>query len=78
VRVLIVDQFSGVSPYALAKTPVLFEELAAEAIAAGHPWTKPEVKDVPDDFVPRMATTLVAADANGYAYVWRARWDTSG
>lgn len=39
---------------------------------------QPTVTEVGDDFRPRMATTVFAADADGNAHAWRYRWDSSG
>lgn len=80
-RVVILDQFSGPAPTDLRDAPLLFATLVT--VVERHPEhypgaQKPTVTEVAEDFRPRMATTVYAADAAGLAFVWKRRWDTSG
>jgi hypothetical protein len=78
-KVLIVDQFSGVSPYYLQKNPMRFDELVTEILESNaRPWRQPRVEEVSNDFQPPMCTTVVRADKDGMAEVWKYRWDSSG
>lgn len=81
-KVLIVDQFSGISPYSLQQHPIKFDDLVTEILALPYnPRSfhfKPEVCDVDDSFVPKMCTTVIRANADGYAEAWKYRWDSSG
>lgn len=81
-KVLIVDQFSGVSPYYLKQDPQKFDDLCKRVLNAEPSkiflHRKPELKEVDDNFQPPFATTVLRADKNGNAEVWRANWDTSG
>lgn len=80
IKVLIVDQFSGVSPYNLQQHPVPFEELIDQVINGPQYSSirKPEVREVPLDFKAEFLTTVLKADANGNAEVWTYNWDSSG
>lgn len=79
MRVLILDQFTGPSPYELQARPRLFEDVVAEQMALAHPWKRPRLEDVdPEAFTLEMCTTVLRAREDGYAEVWRARWDSSG
>jgi hypothetical protein len=79
-HVLILDQFVGPTPYNLQRWPIRFDQLVLAQTTKQHsgPWRAPEVKDVPEDFVPEMATTVYAEDKDGNAFAWKYRWDTSG
>lgn len=84
-RVLILDQFCGVTPYRLQQMPTQFDALVAEVVeyeskrpAAAFMYNAPRVVDVSEDFMPPWATTVVAADEDGRAFVWKHRWDSSG
>jgi hypothetical protein len=82
MKVLIVDQFSGPTPYQLQQNPMPFDELCAEMLAVeslryGY---KTEVREIGDPAtmqVPRC-TTVWHADEKGMAQVLCYRWDTSG
>ena len=80
MKVLIVDQFSGVSPYDLQRHPVKFDDICREILSAKPPsyGQKASLEEVPDDYEPRFCTTVIAADENGNAYAWRYNWDSSG
>lgn len=81
-KVLIVDQFDGITPYSLQKNPIQFDDLVEEVINHPNkpkvPWRQPEVRIVGEDFQPEMCTTIIRADAAGMAVAWRYRWDSSG
>jgi hypothetical protein len=82
MKVLIVDQFFGPSPfYVMQKRPTLDELVAISesmVMKAVPLVRKPVVKDVPDDFSPDMCTTVYAADKDGIAFMWKYRWDSNG
>jgi len=78
-RVLILDQFVGPTPYDLQQKPIRFADLIDVSLRIDHrPWRKPEVKDVPEDYVPEMCTTVYIEGEDGNAVAWRYRWDSSG
>jgi hypothetical protein len=82
MKVLIVDQFSGPTPYQLQQNPMRFDELCEEMLAAegmryGYKTEVREVRDVASMVVPRC-TTVWHADAQGMAAMLTCRWDTSG
>jgi hypothetical protein len=80
-RVLIVDQFAGISPYELSQQPMPFEDLIAhvERDEQAHPPFHPaRVLEVDESFEPEWATTVFAADEHGRAFCWKYSWDSSG
>lgn len=81
-KVLVVDQFCGLSPYQLQKSPpVPFDSLIAAMFEQheSRPWFhKPQVLEVDDDYTPPFATTVLRANQDGNAEVWKYRWDSSG
>lgn len=93
MKILLVDQFSGITPYELSRRPMTFEELIAlvqknwdqraEELMAQYgagAWLgqAPEVLDVDEKYQPPFATTTFRAGDDGMAEVWRYRWDSSG
>lgn len=81
IRVLIVDQFSGLGPLALAHShPLQFEDLVTQMLSAAAPayGPAPRVDYVPEDYRPALCTTIIRAGSNGLAEVWKYRWDSSG
>lgn len=79
MKILVIDQFSGITPYELQQRPRMFDELVAEELAKPrhiHPAQVLEVE--PDNFQPEWATTVIRADDSGMAVVWMTRWDSSG
>ena len=79
IRVLITDQFAGPTPYALQRSPMLFDQLCAEMLAQEPALFNPtRVLDVDEDFVPARCTSIWRADEHGYAVLWKYQWDTSG
>ncbi len=77
IRVLLVGQFSGISPYELQQHPIRFEALVAEALAEPSGYRKPQVLDVEEGYRPPFATTVLRAGADGQAEVWKYYWDSS-
>lgn len=79
-RVLVVDQFCGVSPYWLQKSRVQFEDLVREALLEqwGAPWRRPEVLEVAETWSPPWCTTAVVEGEGGVAVAWKWNWDSSG
>ncbi len=79
MKVIILDQFTGPSPYALSIKPMKFTELAElyNGLGASYGVT-PRVCEVPDDYRPALCETVYAEDASGNAYAWRYNWDSSG
>lgn len=90
-KVLICDQFHGPLPYQLRANPIQFDALVEELDAdyarrdkqsremCGMPaMYRHQVVEVAEDYKPRMATTVIAANAEGFAEVWKAKWDSSG
>lgn len=82
MKILLVDQFHGPSPYWLSTQhprltfEVLVERVLAEPQARfGH---RSEVLEVPDTFLPPWGTTTFRAGPNGEAQLWRYHWDSSG
>lgn len=74
--VLIVDQFSGWNK--TPEPPVPFEVFVQYVMMTKTGWKDPEVREVDEKFVPPSCTTTFRADANGFAEVWKRRWDSSG
>jgi hypothetical protein len=81
-QVLLLDQFSGVTPFSLQENPTKFDDLVKLTTTPSERWwgyKTPQLHEhVADDFELPMASTAIISDDNGYARVWRARWDTSG
>ena len=84
-KILVVDQFSGLTPYWLQKNPTPFAELVSDenlaAMAAVTPkfGTKPHVLETDESWSPEMCQTSVRANPEtGLAEVWKCRWDSSG
>lgn len=83
-RILLLDQFSGITPYSLQQNPEQFDDLVRRVMspAEAQSWTaftRPLLIDrADDDFYLPMGTTAIEADANGRAQVWRTHWDSSG
>jgi hypothetical protein len=81
-RVLIVDQFAGISPYELSQQPMPFDDLIAqvERDEQAHPPFRPaRVLEVDEaTFQPEWCTTVFAADEAGRAFVLCSNWDSSG
>ncbi len=79
--VLVVDQCYPLSPYALQQHPVAFDQLLREVAAqeAEQPYygRRPQVLEVDDDYRPRWATSVFAADDQGMAILWRSQWDST-
>lgn len=78
-KVLIVDQFSSITPYSLQEHHVPFDALAEQVIAEYKPssFRKPEIREVTDDFVPELCTTVIRANAEGVAECWKYHWDST-
>ena len=81
MKVIILDQFTGPSPYALSVHPMKFTDLE-ECLALGQfpasYGVQPRLADVPEDYRPAMCETVYAEDEDGNAYAWRYNWDSSG
>jgi hypothetical protein len=82
MRLLVVDQFSGLSPYWLSQNPSKFDELAAEMIGQNTPqtWRPAKVIEVEDVKTHRAehCTTVFYEDENGMAKHLCHNWDSSG
>ena len=81
-KVLVIDQFSGISPYKLQNSPPIPFDSLVSAVFERHESTpyyrKPEILEVNEDYNPPFATTVLRANADGNAEVWKYRWDSSG
>lgn len=79
MKILLVDQFQGPSPYEVQQNPRTFEALCEQVLAAAPPgWRKPQVLEVSGSYIPPYCTTAWRADENGMAECWRYNWDSSG
>ncbi len=81
MRILVVDQFCGLSPYWLQQHPTNFEQLAKEVLServASIGRKTPQLLEVDESYSPPWCTTIFRADADGMAEVWKYRWDSSG
>lgn len=80
MKILLVDQFSGPSPYQVQQAgPISFETFCADALAAPcSTWRKPKVLEVEESYDPPDCTTTWRADEAGNAVPWKCRWDSSG
>lgn len=81
MKVLVVDQFSGFTPYWLQEHPTRFDDLCD--LAVNHEpqtWVRhvAQILDVEESYVPPFATITYRADAHGMAEVWKLRVDSSG
>ena len=79
MRVIVLDQFSSIHPYALQQRPVRFADLLATLDyleVTGH--RTPQVLDVAEDYIPPYSTTVVREGVGGLTEVWKYRWDSSG
>ena len=86
--VVIVDQFCGISPYALQKAAQQGTHLTLDDFKPGADYYEsycqrgyftprtPQVMQVDDNFAPQMATTVLRADDSGHMSIWKARWDS--
>lgn len=78
MKILLVDQFSGLTPRWLQQHPTTFEALCKELVQMPPGWREAQVLDVEESYCPPMATSTFRAGADGMAEVWKCRWDTSG
>jgi len=83
MKILVVDQFSGITPYWLSQNPILFNELCAEAHIAlerQQLWgfTSPRLLDVEESWTPEIGQTALRAGKDGLVEIWKCKWDTSG
>lgn len=85
MKILIVDQFSGISPHFVQKNGWSFDALCEAALApenarAVNPsmGVKAEVLDVEENYMPPFCTTTFREGADGKVEVWKYRWDSSG
>jgi hypothetical protein len=80
IKVLIVDQFSGVNLYELQQRPIKFDTLVDVMLRGPSPTFgyQAEVKEVPEDFTAAFCTTVLKADADGNAVPHSYNWDSSG
>lgn len=81
--VIVLDQFSGPTPNALAQQPLPWSEFVANVHAGKYTvgWRVPEhttVGDLERSGGLRIASTAYRCGANGFVEVWRVKWDTSG
>ena len=81
VQVLVVDQFSGIHPRSLQLHPILFSDLITKfkvdpKFIGGYRPAK--ILEVEESFIPDMCTTVVRSGKDGFAEVWKHRWDSSG
>lgn len=84
--VVVLDQFCGMTAATLRQSPLRLEDCQPggayyESYATLGPYTsirKPRIERVYEDFVPRMATTVLKPNAEGFLEIWRYRWDSSG
>lgn len=84
-KVLVLDQFANLSPYALSHSaPIPFEELCTMALRGEFTRSnfairqQPEIRYVDETFRPEFATTTFRAREDGSAEIWLYRWDSSG
>ena len=81
VRVLIVDQFSGITPIWLRENRPSFQELCDSAETDPGRFGRlrtPVVTDVREDFHPDWSTTVLREGPDGKAVIWKVKWDSSG
>lgn len=79
MKILLVDQFRGPSPYEISKHPCTFDGLCNEVLARGETdYRRAKVLEVDESFIQPDCTTAWRADANGMAECWRYSWDSSG
>jgi len=81
-KVLVTDQFCGLSPYWLSQNPMTFEDLCAEMLAQPKPKhdfrpTHIAVVDL-KTYRAQHCTTVWAADEHGMAKAIITNWDSSG
>lgn len=80
-KVLVVDQFSGLTPYWLSQNSTQFEALCASVMSettAHGAFNPPKVLEVDETFRTPFTTTCFRADVDGNAEIWQYRWDSSG
>lgn len=79
-KVLILDQFSGVTPYWLDEHRQSFDELCTMTVRSDFYnglGRKPLVKEVDATFRTSYGTTCLRAAVDGTAEVWQYRWDSN-
>ena len=80
-KVIIIDQFTGPSPYQLQQTPMPYRELQ-ERLELGQYvaryGVKPREVEVPETYRPAMCETVYTEGPQGEVQVWRYNWDSSG
>jgi len=82
--VVVVDQFSPYTPYAVEKLRLKVEDFLpggteyARYTAQPYRPKAPLVLHVSDEFRPDWATTVLRPGADGALEVWKTRWDSSG
>lgn len=80
--VIIIDQFSGPTPYSLQQNPMRWADLRKQVEEDPERFrfgfTQPVIREVEENFYPQMATTVYAEGENGEVIVWKHRWDSSG
>lgn len=82
-RCLVVDQFSGITPYWLQQEKPTFEALCADvmkAVSEGRHlgFRTPTIEDLPLDYHPNWGETVLAEGEDGRAVIWKCKWDSSG
>jgi hypothetical protein len=79
--VVILDQFSGYTPYYFQKNPMRFEDLEADAredpMFFGT-YRPAVIGYVTEAFTPEWCTTVYRADRDGMVELFRCSWDSSG
>lgn len=80
-KVIIIDQFTGPSPYQLQQQPMRFCELR-ERLSLGQYAARygvvPREVEVAANYRPALCETIYTEDASGNVAVWRYNWDSSG
>lgn len=82
MKLLIVDQFSGVTPYWVQQQKISFDDLVRFCLSTNIGGYKlPEVREMSPtelaDWKPSRGSTVFCADEHGMAVVHRLRWDSN-
>ena len=82
MKILVMDQFAGTSPYWLQENPILFEELCKAALENVKPtdWRPSKILEVDENYKTQipLCTTAYRDRGDGYTECWCYNWDSSG
>lgn len=80
MTLVILDQFTGPSPYALNRDPVawpVFMAAVRSGVYDAFSWHKAQIVESGREYTLPSATTAYV-ERDGLVAVWRTAWDTSG